>query len=962
MPMDNGAIIDTLKIEVVGDSSKGVRSLESVVSALEDIETLSKDVNRPMNRVTKAIDKLAASVDNISSSKLNKLTSLAQALRYMSSVGKISITAKTADVVRSLGEAVDSLKEVDMKKLNDMADGLVKLKSVGNLSSVTRTLGKVKDMPAPQGTGSIDGYDGLNSEDLKEDQLSPMEKAATRLGYKLDELKNKEVKLFAGFSNFMRLVKKRIMYRMLNALISKVVEAFSTGIKNVYQYSKAINGDFAKAMDTIATASLYLKNSIGASVTSLIQNLAPALDKIVDKIVDFLNVANQVIARLSGERTWIKAIKYPQEYADALGDASKKAKELKKSLLGIDELNQLQDNSNRGSGSNNDAEDYMYMFETVALNYKYVDGILDKLKSIGKYVKLIVGTIISVKVMRGVATIMANSSTIFSTIKKFFTEMPVAVQKLTGAAGIVGGFMLCMDAGKSFADYLVSGNGLAGALGKLVGGTAMGAIGGFMVGGPVGAVIGGLSVLAGAILGVKEEQIRMAEELIETECYTVQGTAIQEVSDALDKYFQTFDFDKLGDWIKKVDDATKAYERSSEAYDILWQDLSGKKTWDTTEIENLATAFKNLADAAKAMNDAKIDSILSRISKSVEKNFTDSLTGKLDGLLSRIEAAKGVLSNNISNINARYQQVLNDVAANGGVASADQLAELTELRTNLAKYTLGSGTEKAQWQNAMNASKINAGASKDEILANVTALIANRDNYLNSIGEKYKTDQTTLRELVNMGLLDSTGRQIFREEDFKMLASNYNAQTDEVKKQYNSAIDRIIATYSQNFTKYNKVENVPLWGGLGYQWGANDYVDMSQKWTDVIVPADVLARSRVMKDYEELIKKLQGMKMYANGGFPDAGEMFIARESGAELVGSIGGKTAVMNNEQIVDSVSIGVAEANAEQNALLREQNNILRELLRKPTGGGADADDFIYSLNMKNRRDGKTVVPLGV
>lgn len=49
---------------------------------------------------------------------------------------------------------------------------------------------------------------------------------------------------------------------------------------------------------------------------------------------------------------------------------------------------------------------------------------------------------------------------------------------------------------------------------------------------------------------------------------------------------------------------------------------------------------------------------------------------------------------------------------------------------------------------------------------------------------------------------------------------------------------------------------------------------------------------------------------YASGGFPTSGEMFIARESGAELVGSIGGRTAVMNNEQIVQAVSIGVANA----------------------------------------------------
>ena len=52
------------------------------------------------------------------------------------------------------------------------------------------------------------------------------------------------------------------------------------------------------------------------------------------------------------------------------------------------------------------------------------------------------------------------------------------------------------------------------------------------------------------------------------------------------------------------------------------------------------------------------------------------------------------------------------------------------------------------------------------------------------------------------------------------------------------------------------------------------------------------------------------LRAYANGGFPDEGQLFIARESGAEMVGSIRGRTAVANNDQIVESVSGGVYRA----------------------------------------------------
>ena len=52
------------------------------------------------------------------------------------------------------------------------------------------------------------------------------------------------------------------------------------------------------------------------------------------------------------------------------------------------------------------------------------------------------------------------------------------------------------------------------------------------------------------------------------------------------------------------------------------------------------------------------------------------------------------------------------------------------------------------------------------------------------------------------------------------------------------------------------------------------------------------------------------VKKYAVGGLPNMGQMFVAREAGPELVGTLGGHTAVMNNDQIVSSVSYGVAQA----------------------------------------------------
>ena len=49
---------------------------------------------------------------------------------------------------------------------------------------------------------------------------------------------------------------------------------------------------------------------------------------------------------------------------------------------------------------------------------------------------------------------------------------------------------------------------------------------------------------------------------------------------------------------------------------------------------------------------------------------------------------------------------------------------------------------------------------------------------------------------------------------------------------------------------------------------------------------------------------------FAEGGFPDEGSLFIAREAGPEFVGRMGSRTAVANNDQIVEAIREGVFDA----------------------------------------------------
>ena len=94
--------------------------------------------------------------------------------------------------------------------------------------------------------------------------------------------------------------------------------------------------------------------------------------------------------------------------------------------------------------------------------------------------------------------------------------------------------------------------------------------------------------------------------------------------------------------------------------------------------------------------------------------------------------------------------------------------------------------------------------------------------------------------------------------------------------------------------------------------------------------------------------------MLATGGFPDEGQLFIARERGAEMVGSIGSRTAVANNDQIVDGITYGVRTANEDVvTAIYAVAQQIISEM-RSSDGGnsGFSIDRYIDNYNKTKQR----------
>ena len=185
-----------------------------------------------------------------------------------------------------------------------------------------------------------------------------------------------------GLGSFWDSLKRIAFYRFVRSIIKGITDAFKTGITNMYHWSKEVQGadrTFSKSMDRMATSALYLKNSLGAMTAPLINSLAPVLDVIIDKVVEVINFFNMLISAISGADTYTVAKKAATEWDKAANKTSKAAKELRRTLLGFDEINRLNGNTTSSSSGGKDKTNYEDMFTT-----KPLEGIFKKISDITK--------------------------------------------------------------------------------------------------------------------------------------------------------------------------------------------------------------------------------------------------------------------------------------------------------------------------------------------------------------------------------------------------------------------------------------------------------------------------------------------------------------------------------------------------------------------------------------------------
>lgn len=177
-----------------------------------------------------------------------------------------------------------------------------------------------------------------------------------------------------------------LLFSGMSQAINAVGDGVKTGIQNLAEYSNTAN----TAMSSLMSSMTRLKNSFATAFAPILTTVAPILVKFINLMSDAVTRVGMLIAALTGQKTFTKAIGVQEDYAaslDKTADSAKKAtKEVKGYLSPIDELNRYDDGVNSaGTIGGNKYTDPSAgdMFEEVPITSS-IKGIADKIRKLIK--------------------------------------------------------------------------------------------------------------------------------------------------------------------------------------------------------------------------------------------------------------------------------------------------------------------------------------------------------------------------------------------------------------------------------------------------------------------------------------------------------------------------------------------------------------------------------------------------
>lgn len=216
---------------------------------------------------------------------------------------------------------------------------------------------------------------------------SASSKAVKQVGHSMSSLSKTATKAAKSLGDIPRAFGRIALYRAIRSVIKNLSAAIKEGLTNLKSYSDVVGTAFSPAVDNLRQHVLMLKNAFATALRPIIEALIPLVIQLVNWFSKLADFAAQVFSVLTGKVD--DKGRYTKAVLGDLEQSNKQAKQLRRTLLGFDEINRL-DAPDSGSGEKNNAVT-MFTQAEISDNAKEVAGriqvIIDKVAEIGQKVK-----------------------------------------------------------------------------------------------------------------------------------------------------------------------------------------------------------------------------------------------------------------------------------------------------------------------------------------------------------------------------------------------------------------------------------------------------------------------------------------------------------------------------------------------------------------------------------------------
>lgn len=282
----------------------------------------------------------------------------------------------------------------------------------------------------------------------------------------------------------------------------------------------------------------------------------------------------------------------------------------------------------------------------------------------------------------------------------------------------------------------------------------------------------------------------------------------------------------------------------------------------------------------------------------VMEGLENGMASKEDDVLSIFETIKGTVSEKWDSIKENTEETWGKIKSKLGSVwdwltgkSEDDFPEIQKNAED--SFNSAEKTADSAWGNSSNSVSKSIFSMKTETSTGMQQVFKNVESYMTSIYNTITNKFKWAGDKVNILLGDTS-------EDIRESLAGMN-----------TAVQQQVSIIGNSFANLGtRIQN--SLGGL-YNIGQNAAQSFANGFRSVHIATphiNVSGYNRYQMGNSMFSTPKFNVQWYASGGFPNAGELFMARENGPELVGRMGNKNTVANNSQIVDGIKAGVYQA----------------------------------------------------